>query len=582
MAAPQEWNFACPDWKARLRAGASLVPDLPLDRALATKAVQIFNRLRLPDVSGQPRMAEAAGDWQRDIVAALFGSLMPNGRRMVRQPFVLVPKKNSKTTGAGAIGVTALLMDPSPRQPYYIYGPTQAIAQRGFDQAAGMIRIDPVLRDRFHIKDHLKTIIDQVTESTLKVQTFDERIATGVIPKGMIVDEEHILGKIHYASRVMGQLWGGLVSKPDGFMLKITTQSDEPPAGVFKEDLELARAIRDGRVTGPAAMTMLPVLYEFPEEFQSDPDRPWEDSSCWPQVLPNLGRSVQIDLLEQDFAAAREKGEGEVRRWASQHLNIEIGLGLHAARWRGADYWLDACEPGLTLESLLERSEVVTVGIDGGGLDDLLGFAVCGRERETGRWLIWARAFGVRGILAARKDIASRLLDFEKAGDLVLTNTAGEFILAVVQLMVMVRDSGLLPQEGAVGLDPADIGALVDALEGEQFDAGDAASGRRGQLEAIPQGVGLLSAIHTAEFKLHDGEMVPFGSEMLAWCVSNAKAVQKGNAVVINKEVAGSAKIDPLIAMFCAVKLMERSPSAGVKLAPTPWDMDENYSMVVA
>ena len=80
-----------------------------------------------------------------------------------------------------------------------------------------------------------------------------------------------------------------------------------------------------------------------------------------------------------DYAAAREKGEAEERRWASQHLNVEIGLALHANRWRGADYWLGAADPSLTLDALLERSDVVTIGIDGGGLDDLFGLAVLGR-----------------------------------------------------------------------------------------------------------------------------------------------------------------------------------------------------------
>ena len=81
---PAAWVFACPDWKERLHDGRSLMPALPLDQAAASRAVGIFNRLRLPDVNGQPALGEAGSDWQRDIVAALFGSVLPDGRRMVR------------------------------------------------------------------------------------------------------------------------------------------------------------------------------------------------------------------------------------------------------------------------------------------------------------------------------------------------------------------------------------------------------------------------------------------------------------------------------------------------------------------
>lgn len=547
------WDFSCPDWRERLVAGDSLIPDLPLDPALAKRAVAIFNKLRLPDVEGMPELRDAAGDWQRDIVAALFGSLMPDGRRMVRKVLCLVPKKNSKTTGAGAIGVTALLMDPAPRQPYYIYGPTQAIAQRGFDQASGMIKADPVLSKRFQIRDHLKMIVDLHTESTLRVQTFDESVATGVIPKGMIVDELHILGKVHYAERVLGQLWGGLVSKPGGFLLEITTQSDEPPAGVFKSELQMARGVRDGGVKGKAAVT-LPVLYEFPEEVQTDPEQPWRDPEIWPQVLPNLGRSVQMDLLETQFAEAVEKGSGELARWASQHLNIEIGLGLHSHRWRGADHWQDAAEEGLTLDAMFERCEVLVAGIDGGGLDDLVGLSIMGRDRETQDWLVWSHAWVMRDVLDLRKDIAARLLDFEKEGTLTLCDTATQDIEEIAVIATRLKESRLLPEKGAFGLDPLGVGMLVDALI--------AAGIEEAQLASIGQGFKLSSAVWSSERKLRDGTLRHDGSDMMAWCVSNAKAEQRGNAVYITKQTAGKAKIDPLIALFNAAKLMERNPEA--------------------
>jgi hypothetical protein len=110
---------------------------------------------------------------------------------------------------------------------------------------------------------------------------------------------------------------------------------------------------------------------------------------------------------------------------ASQHLNIEIGLAPRSDRWVGADFWEQATDDTLTLDALLERSEVVVMGIDGGGLDDLLGLALLGREKRTRRWLLWSRAWANPSVLDRRKSEASLLRDFEAAGELVICKDFG-------------------------------------------------------------------------------------------------------------------------------------------------------------
>src|SRR5207342_3265061 len=100
----------------------------------------------------------------------------------------------------------------------------------------------------------------------------------------------------------------------------------------------------------------------------------------------------------------------------AKHLNVEIGLALRSDRWVGADFWERRSSPSLTLDALLERSDVVCMGVDGGGLDDLLGVAVLGRDKKTRQWLLWTHAWCFSVVLHKRKSEAPRLLDLEKSG----------------------------------------------------------------------------------------------------------------------------------------------------------------------
>jgi phage terminase large subunit-like protein len=461
----------------------------------------------------------------------------------------LIPTHN--TTGGAAIAITAALVNQRPRAEILLVGPTQDVADLAYKQAEGMILADDegYLQKRFHLRDHVKEIKDRRTGATIKIKTFDMRVMTGSKPVVVLVDELHVMSSFSYASRVIGQIRGGLMPNLESLLIFITTQSDEPPAGVFKAELQYARGVRDGRIT--EEVRMLPVLYEFPEAMQTDPGRPWRDPKNWPMVLPNLGRSITIDRLRADYAAAREKGEAEERRWASQHLNVEIGLALHSDRWRGADYWLQAADRTLDLDGLIERSDVVVIGIDGGGLDDLYGVAVLGRCKQTRHWLLWNRAWAHNDVLAARPEIAERLRDFEKAGELVICQQPLDDVLGVADIAERLWREGLLPKKDGIGVDPSGIADTADELAARQL--GDTVAG-------VPQGWRHSGRAWSLERKLKDGTIRHAGQALMAWCVGNAKAVQKGNAVQIDKQAAGKAKIDPLIATFNAVELMSRNP----------------------
>jgi phage terminase large subunit-like protein len=546
------WDLSVPDWRERIREGRSLLPSLPdLDRGRADRAIKIFNKLRLPDVPGTPALADAGGEWFREIVGALHGAVKPNTReRMIREVFLLAPKKSSKTSYGAALMETTLLMNDRPRAEFLLIAPTVSLAHIAFSQALGMVEKDPdgFLPKRMHIQEHLRKITDRRTKATLEIKAFDTSVLTGVKPTGVLLDELHEIAKSPAAERLIGQLRGGLLPNPEGFLMFITTQSDEPPRGAFRSELAVARAIRDGRSPG----AMLPVLYEFPEEIASDRANPpaWQDSSNWWMVTPNRDRSVSIARLEEDWEKAKLKGQGEIVRWASQHLNIEIGLALRSDRWVGADYWEQAADKTLTLDELLARSEVVVIGIDGGGLDDLLGVAVLGRSEKMRQWLLWSQAWAHTSVLERRKGEASVLRDFEEAGELVIYDEFGQDIADIAQLAQRVDERGLLH---AVALDPYGVGAIVDALD-------EVGISGRDQIVGISQGWKLTGAIKTAERKLADGSLRHGGQGLMSWAVANARVEPKGNAIIITKQASGSAKIDPLMAAFNAIALMSTNP----------------------
>ncbi len=549
------WNLSCPDWADRLRAGRSIVPDLPIDHEAADRAVAVFDRLRLPDVADAPTLAEAAGDWFRDLVRVAFGSWDPvAGERYVQEIFALVGKKNSKTSYSAGFGLTWLLLNQRPNAVGIIVAPTQDIADIAYSQAEGMVLLDPGLRGkRIRVQNHLRRLTNVRTGATLEIFTFDPAILTGQKPAFWLLDELHVIARNAKAASALGQLRGGMISQPEAFGLIITTQSDAPPQGIFKSELTKARAIRDGRNT---VTRTLPALYEFPPEIARDP-LAWRNPAHWPMVVPNNGRSITIARLEKSFADAEESGQEEIARWASQHLNIEIGLGLLTDHWPGARHWEKNGDPELTLADILDRSSLVTIGIDGGGLDDLLGFAILGRDTETGVWLHWAHAWVHSGVLELRKSEAPKLLDLQAVGDLEIVDTMDEAFDALVDLVDEVNETGKLAK---VGLDPIGVKIIVDKMARRDITQDG------GQVIGVSQGYRLQGTIKSVENQLADRKLKHGQQALMAWCVGNAKIKVMGNSIMVTKQASGTAKIDPLMALFDAAALMLDEPDAGVSI----------------
>jgi phage terminase large subunit-like protein len=579
MSAPEKWSTACLDWEERIVAGKSLIALEPLFPENAKEALEIFDSLRMVDAAGAPYMSEISRQWLRDFVAQIFGSYdSETGIRHITEFFLLISKKNGKSTDAAAIMVVILILNWRLSSEFIILAPTVEIAGNSFKPAADMVRIDPELSDLLLVQDHIRTITHRTTGATLKVVAADTDTVGGKKAAVVLIDELWLFGKRVNAPDMLREATGGLTSRPEGCIIYLSTQSNEPPTGVFKSKLEYARGVRDGLIDDNR---FLPVLYEFPKYMliEQMPGSPglYRDPKNFYITNPNMGASVNEDYLLREYKKAQESHDpAELIGFFAKHLNIEIGMNLQADRWPGADFWVqgELMRP-VTIDTLIKECEVITAGIDGGGLDDLLGAAAVGRckkservlvpeyrDPETGElfpeqwrdvvpWLVWSYAWAHPSVLKRRLDIASKLQDFAKAGEMSLVRIIGEDTAQLSAFIAKIELSGLLFQ---VGLDPAAIGGILDALI--------LAGVPEEKMVTVNQGWRLAGAIKTTERKLAECVLKHGGTSLMNWCVGNAKVKVSGNAIVITKQVSGTAKIDPLMALFNAVSLMALNPPA--------------------
>lgn len=540
-----QWSTACTDWENRLIDGESIIPP-PIFADQAEQALSIFRELRVSDLPGKPTFGECSEAWVFDFVKVIFGGYdAETGNQLVREYGLLISKKNTKSTIAAGIMLTALILCWREDEEHLILAPTKEVADNSFKPAAGMIRADEELTDMFQIQDHIRTITHRVTRNTLKVVAADTDTVSGKKSGRILVDELWLFGKRANAEAMFMEALGGQVSRNEGWVIYLTTQSDDPPAGVFKERLDYWRDVRDGKISDPKT---LGILYEFPDSMIQT--KAYLQPENFYITNPNIGLSVSPEWIADNLRKNQAKTDGTLQQFLAKHLNIEIGLNLRSDRWAGVDFWEQQARR-VSFNDLLQRAEVIAVGIDGGGLDDLLGLSAVGRDAETREWLCWCHAWAHEIAIRRRKSEESRFNDFVKAGDLTIVKRVGQDTEEVAEYVSRIHTAELLDK---IGIDPSGVGQILDALIEAEIPA-DAVVG-------VSQGWRLGGAIKTTERKLAEGVLVHAGQPMMAWCVGNARVEPKGNAILITKQASGKGKIDPLMALFNAVSLMALNPEA--------------------
>lgn len=95
----------------------------------------------------------------------------------------MISKKNTKSTIAAGIMLTALILNDRQSAELIILAPTKEVADNSFNPIRDFIRADEELSERFNVSEHTKTVTHLGTGATLKVIAAESNAAAGKRPR---------------------------------------------------------------------------------------------------------------------------------------------------------------------------------------------------------------------------------------------------------------------------------------------------------------------------------------------------------------------------------------------------------------
>ena len=463
------------------------------------------------ELAGEPFLLE---DWQKAINGCIYGWKRADGTRRFREAYVLVPRKNGKSTYAAGFALSGLTIDHEQGAEVYSIAADRMQAALVFDQAKVMALKDEELQK--HLIAHKYCIANPTTNSIYKPLSAEASTKHGLNTSLAIIDELHAQPNAELVEVI--QTSTGARKQP--LIIYITT-ADYCRESIANDIYEYAKKVRDGLLQDSS---FLPVIYEA--TLQDD----WTDREIWAKANPNMGVSIAEDYLDRECRKAKENPSYE-NTFKRLHLNVQTE---QDKRWLQMHLWDECPQEPPTEEELQDHP--CWGGVDLSSTVDLTAFALYWPDLNYVKVQMWMPE-------ARMKEKRNHIIYGNWVSQGHVCITAGEAVdynwirAAIVEASETYRIQD-------IGYDPWNASHVAQQLQ--EDDGLPMVQFRQGFASMNEPSKALERLI--VEKKLNHG-----GNPALRWMVSNVCAKVDPSGNIKPDKQTSSQKIDGVVAMIIAI-----------------------------
>lgn len=469
-------------------------------------------------MAGKPYILD---DWIiNDIVKPVFGPCYEDtGFRVVREVYIEIPKKNSKTTLCAGLGLYFETADRENFPRVLCAAASRDQAKILFDTSKGMVLNNKELAKL--LKPMHNSIVKKDSKGAFQIIAADADFQHGHNASAVIIDELHA----HKNRDLYDTLKGAGLARDQSMLISITTAGYDFESICYNRH-DYTEKINTGMVKDPS---FFGIIYAAGVD-----DDPFVEST-WIKANPNYGKSVKKEVLKS-LATEAKNDLSYLNVFKRLHLNI----------WtRSHTQWIDnetynECNLGGNISDL--KGLPAWIGIDLGSTDDITCVSVV--VEKEGIFNVIPYFFCTENKIDAVQNNTKHVMYYRWHEQNFLTVTPGEttdYEYVKDTLKVIIETYKVK----AIGYDGWNASQLANDIKREFYGI---------PINVIPMTVKYMNApAKELEMAIRDRRLNHYGNPVLRWMFDNVMIKRDGNGNIFLNKKESTGKIDGVVATAMAV-----------------------------